>query len=1115
MSFQPIGDTAVLVKVAYELYNKGRQIRDAPEDFHDLLSELFTIRNVLWRLHQESAAGAGDPLRTMEHCRVQCTEALQTFKPIVVKYQRLAFSQRGLWLRRVQFVTDRNHIKRCREKLNRCKQDLMLALAVDTRSSVSGAAQQQRHSPNPTAIPEVESPRPQREGSITVLNPRLLTAPNPEDSLPILQRLQRVETLDSNHEGPSPSAVLQPAHTLVNRVRTRSSLDTPEQLDLLRNVTPPFAPRAHRISQDDDSAIGLLPNLPTTPVVPPRSNARPRPHGRLSIPAPDPISDGTPSPLSGPSDSSIRSRHDAESATTYSDYWYLGDVEREYERKNERTISLSESQIASIESRLELDHNFPELQAHLWKHVQALRAQDLSSILLQAVWWNLKSRKCHTTLSAQPSEVPQGRQSWHIEISKEQAFVDLLKSRALVVFAITKDHPNKPSFTEPQWKILQDLASAIRDEFGNQAGKNSNWNEKHLLRKHLDLKEERIQPVEESSAMPNGLDDLDSPVRWITVDKDDGGRGQQEKVILRTFVNAQIGDKSIRRKSSAAPYMLVVWSQTGRSEIKVSIINQAGTVNLCRSMTAEDLEYHDDHARFCEFDLNFPSQDTAIRFNSPEELEDFLARMRRFFKEMEQRDPLQGEFLVFRESVEAFESHAVAAIRQAGNGSSNKPSGKIHTACEISLFEKITNESWKTVRRLVISSPPDTSTPWCISFWLPLCVQVHVEDRDLELAWSDCSHLQKTDDGNFNPRWSYVFGDTPNNVMNLTFESRAVADEASKYLLQPFETPFKIPYFEYQCGFASGVAPDNGQETHVFKLTDMDDTQEYFAILAVEKRPHARTISSAYFLYRDLDIVFESSPGSSEADFVPRRVRFPELSAAHYISTITDLPYLPKDDTPAAEFKDVVEVTKDASFAFKDKQDIARFIAALIGWELVHCCVADEFTLGGRVSSKKQHNVVIGLWSRIVPGQSAAELRLTARASNGHSASSPRWTTVSIADAEDCVPNYSSTKLVIKGVDVQQGDLIDGSTLEAVERRTGKPHVRREGRLTIHFKNRHSVRDFDNGLSALLRSKTGDWDGFGVARPGGMNALGLARMGTSTTSGSSEALEMTRYGSHM
>lgn len=70
--------------------------------------------------------------------------------------------------------------------------------------------------------------------------------------------------------------------------------------------------------------------------------------------------------------------------------------------------------------------------------------------------------------------------------------------------------------------------------------------------------------------------------RWITVERDDAGE-EEEKVLFRTFVNATIGSKRRRYRSKGAPYMLLLYTKKGESEIQVTMSSQSGSCGLNRS----------------------------------------------------------------------------------------------------------------------------------------------------------------------------------------------------------------------------------------------------------------------------------------------------------------------------------------------------------------------------------------------------------------------------------------------------------------------------------------------------------------------------------------------------
>lgn len=96
------------------------------------------------------------------------------------------------------------------------------------------------------------------------------------------------------------------------------------------------------------------------------------------------------------------------------------------------------------------------------------------------------------------------------------------------------------------------------------------------------IDEEQFHANEEQSRSNDILTAWMDDGRWITVEKDDAG-GEEEKVLFRTFVNANIGSKSYRRRSKWAPYMLLLYTKTGESEIQVTMSCQSGSCGLNRS----------------------------------------------------------------------------------------------------------------------------------------------------------------------------------------------------------------------------------------------------------------------------------------------------------------------------------------------------------------------------------------------------------------------------------------------------------------------------------------------------------------------------------------------------
>lgn len=101
-----------------------------------------------------------------------------------------------------------------------------------------------------------------------------------------------------------------------------------------------------------------------------------------------------------------------------------------------------------------------------------------------------------------------------------------------------------------------------------------------LIQQNLEIIDEEQFPAKfrSNNILTAWMDDG----RWITVEKDDAGE-EEEKVLFRAFVNAAIGSKRHRIKSKGAPYMLLLYTKKGESEIQVTISSQSGSCGPNRS----------------------------------------------------------------------------------------------------------------------------------------------------------------------------------------------------------------------------------------------------------------------------------------------------------------------------------------------------------------------------------------------------------------------------------------------------------------------------------------------------------------------------------------------------
>ena len=99
MSFQPLGDSYVIVKLSYDLYRRGfLVVKHAPKEFEELLREVKVMRNTLGRIQAQLRDGKELTEESKEVFDLS-KDALFKFQHFVSRYQRIglqhANSQQG------------------------------------------------------------------------------------------------------------------------------------------------------------------------------------------------------------------------------------------------------------------------------------------------------------------------------------------------------------------------------------------------------------------------------------------------------------------------------------------------------------------------------------------------------------------------------------------------------------------------------------------------------------------------------------------------------------------------------------------------------------------------------------------------------------------------------------------------------------------------------------------------------------------------------------------------------------------------------------------------------------------------------------------------------------
>lgn len=475
-----------------------------------------------------------------------------------------------------------------------------------------------------------------------------------------------------------------------------------------------------------------------------------------------------------------------------------------------------------------------------------------------------------------------------------------------------------------------------------------------LLKQDLSLLESFEQTVEAKESVPQAMDDLTAAHRWITLDKDHGGF-EHERVVFRCWVNAQIGQRDECSKSSNAPYVIVLWTKAGESEIFISLINQKDTLNLSRRLTADDLEdWQSLGPEATAVQLEFPSQPAEVNFLAPYHLERLRERPQQFFDAVRGRDPHAGELTIFKTVLKSYRNTGVFSSPHYGM------EHKSFDSCELRLYEQTDELCWKTVRRLAISSAADGKKLGSVSHWLPLSdVKVQLEDCTVTVRWSDCGHLEKRNQGNYNPYFSYVYRhDQPNQKIILVFESAEDAQKFEDSLLFLTETPPHVRII------ASIDNPSAFQETRLYTLFDPDDPDKgYHGIVHAKRSPKASHFSQVFYIYRDLDFSFPKQD--------PTIIEFHNIRVPHYISDRHKMLAKPKEQEIVPEFREVIWTKRTVPMTFSCFEDTVKFLHGLSGWELKFYCQCAKFVLTDTSRIRKPKTTYKGaevqLWDKAAP----------------------------------------------------------------------------------------------------------------------------------------------------
>ncbi len=84
-----VGDAYTIVRLAYDLYRKGREAQEAPASFRELLKHLGILKEILWKLQVHLRLEESDKDPVIVQVLEDCGDALLSFNFLVQKYRQL------------------------------------------------------------------------------------------------------------------------------------------------------------------------------------------------------------------------------------------------------------------------------------------------------------------------------------------------------------------------------------------------------------------------------------------------------------------------------------------------------------------------------------------------------------------------------------------------------------------------------------------------------------------------------------------------------------------------------------------------------------------------------------------------------------------------------------------------------------------------------------------------------------------------------------------------------------------------------------------------------------------------------------------------------------------
>ena len=716
----------------------------------------------------------------------------------------------------------------------------------------------------------------------------------------------------------------------------------------------------------------------------------------------------------------------------------------------------------------------PELELAITKSVETEDCfKTMDSCLYRATWWTLKACTIAEILEDSRAATSAGLTrsvSWPIEISLHQAVVDLMKADYILYeLAYARMRDGGEEVTMAQATLMQDLSESIRAGARRTSQNVEAADASTLLQCRTSMAEPFVQPVEDKKAMPGAVDGLDPTVRFLQIDKDSAGAAH-EIVLFRTFVNASVGEREYCRKSKTAPYMLVLWTRKYRSNFKVSLFNQHGTISLNQTLNREDIGKNGDNRDRSEY-LNcltfyFPGGKATIQFLNEKDYDRFVSIPRNFFETVGGIYARPNEFMVVREGLRS----SLGPVFTKQRTTNEAGSSRVSRPREITLYNDIPKTWFEMTRRLVICTTPNSdmigafAQPICQSIWLPLSqIRTSIAGTQVRLEWANFDHLEQNSQGDCHDRWSYLHKpEEPNQLLELDFENAEGAHRFCRAVLNPFETGLDLD--QKLESITTIKSHDDKTSYRITRLEDPanEERQGYYAITCTDKTADRCKSSKSYFMYAHNDLEI---PEKGD------QVTFHSLQIPEYISNVHGLPYDPRprsNEVPV--FDRVKRIAADAHFQFIDQAGLREFFNGITDdWYLAFNEKVKSVIPGhGKRLRTGNAPANVQVWEQCRPGIRPYErkpCKITARISRKQDA---HWYTAVVDSRRDLEWQNKPTRVVVKSAtSIIEGPVLQVRHLDACNTKMEKLTIKQTS-LTIDFKDGDDTRRFMDAVERCL-----------------------------------------------